>query len=321
MPLLRAIHNGRNVDWRRTVPATTVKNPVETQYVIQPGASQIIFQGNRTIGIDGTSAFQIALNAFNSSVYRISNTGGTAPVFRTDRGLNLTGDSVTWSINNNASATVTVVAQNFSAVVIGDNVWVPSTLTGDQSLSSPFSATNGGLWVVIGKASGGTPKTITLIRPPGQAFSGMAEVQTVTAQAQFVVFSAAGVQIGDTLEISSGFSVVTQSSYTVTNVLPSFIEIASTISLPLETGILPTASGIVFYLSNKRFLRLETDTEIAVRFNGLVGGSDQSIRVSPRVISDPNNVGWAEKWGVTWAMEVQNRSRTGSATVIVFSCE
>lgn len=311
----------RFFDWRRSVQNTLVDNPLETRYTIPPNTSQVLFSGNRITAIDSTTTFQLALNAVNNGLYRVTATSGTAPSFRTDRGLNLTGDTVSISVNNNSTANVTVTTNNFANVQVGDNVFIPSTLTGDSSLNSPFNVGNGGYWTVISKASGLTPKTITIIRLAGASFSGVTETVTPTSAGQFVAFSSSGVQSGDTLEISSGFSPVTQSTFKIVNVTPTWVEFASTLNLPLESGIQPGATGMVFYVSNKKYLRVEANYEVAIRLNTDVGTTNQNNRIVPRVVGTKDGIGWFETWGTVWALEIQNRSKTSSVTITVHSAE
>lgn len=312
----------RYVDWRRNLSNVVVKNPLDTQYIIPPNTSQVLFNGSRTTTIDNTTVFSIALNPINSNVYRFTWTGGTAPGFRTDRGLTLSGDTATIAVNNNATVTLTIVTNNFNAVQIGDTVWIPTAATGDASVSSPFNVQNGGAWQVIGKASGGTPKTITMVRPAGTFFSAVAETQTITSNNQLLAFSSSGVQLGDSLEISSGFSPVTQTNFTVSNVTSQWVEVTTSLNYPLETGIQPTNSGMTFYLGNKKFKRVEVDQPAIVRLNGDVGNSTiKGLRLDPLIVADQNNIGYFEALGTCWALEVVNRSQTSVLHVTVLSAE
>lgn len=303
----------RHVDWRRTTAVVTVNNPLTEKYTIPPDSSKTIFSGTRTILTDGTSAFSIALNPTSTSLYRITNTGGTAPAFRTSRGLTLSGSTITIVVNNNASATFTVSGGgNFTGVVVGDQVFIPTLLTGDSA--GPFNATNGGFWTVIAATS----SVLTMVRLPGDSFEAAAEAVALTTNAQFIAFSSAGVQVGDTLEISAGFSVVTQKSFIVSAVTNSWVEFVSTEALPLEAGILPTASGMVFYSSAKRYVKIEVDQESVARFNGDTGNT---CRLSPRVAGDRDGVGPFSKWGPTWSLVIVNRSRTSSLNVVIITAE
>ncbi len=305
----------RHVDWKRNLLSVTVSNPSNKKYVLPPNTSSVLFSGSRTTLIDGTSAFSIALNTYNSSVYRITNTGGTAPAFRVNRALTLSGSTITVAINNNATATFTASVGSFAAVQVGDTVFVPHTLTGDAAVSSPFSATNGGFWSVLASSA----SALTLCRPSTESFSGAAEAIVLTANAQLQAFGSVGVQVNDAIEITAGFSIVSQRTFVVSTVTPSWVEFVSTEALPLETGILPTASGMIFYTESKRYVRIEADQEAVVRFNGDTGNT---VRLSPRTVGSlASGYGSIEKWGTAWQVEMVNKSRTSSMTVIVISAE
>lgn len=302
----------RVVDWRRTVGNVEVKNPTTKQYKIPVSSSLVLFSGTRATSIDGTTVFSISLNSTSSSLYRIERTSGTLPAFRTDRALALNTRSIVVAVNNNATATFTDSLGGFAPCVVGDTLFIPTALTGDAT--SPFNVLNGGYWSIIAK----TNNTVTAIRLSGVGFSATAETVAVTANSQIQAFSSTGVQVGDSLEISAGFSIVTQKSYTVASVTPTRVEFISTEALPLESGIVPTASGIAFYTDCKRFLRIEADQEVAVRFNGDTGNTN---RLSPRVSGDTNGVGSLQKWGPVWSLEVVNRSSANPVNVTLITCE
>jgi hypothetical protein len=298
--------------WQRTNTGVTVSNPISDKHTIQPNTSQVVFSGTRTTAIDGTSVFSISLNPVNSSTYRISHTSGTAPAFRTDRALTLSGANITVVVNNNATATFTTSTGNFNAVQIGDTVFVPHTTTGDSA--SPFSVLNVGYWVVLAR----TTTVITVTRPSTQGFEGTSEIVALSANNQLQAFSSNNVQVGDTLDISAGFSTVTQKNYTISAVNPFWVEFTSTESLPLETGIQPTASGLTFYGSSKRFLRIEADQGCVIRLNGDTGNTN---RIDPMIVGDAGAVGWFEKWGPVWSLEIVNRSKTSVLTIKILTAE
>jgi len=299
-------------DWRRSV-LSTVSNPQIKKYKIQPNSSSTIFSGARTTLIDGTTAFSIALNTYNSSAYRITRTGGTSPAFRTDRGLTLTGMTITVAINNNSTATFTTSGGSFAAVQVGDILFVPSALTGDAALANPISVVNGGFWTILASSV----SAITVMRDGD--FSGVAEAAVLTDNAQLQAFTSTGIQINDTLEISNGFSVITQKTFKVSTITPSWVEFISTTPLPLETGILPTNSGMTFYTDAKRWVRIEVDQEAVGRFNG---DTTNTNRISPRTAGDiASGFGHNDKWGTAWSLDIVNRSRTNSMTAIIFTIE
>lgn len=303
----------RFTDWSRHATNVLVDQPAIREYVAQPGELLSIFSGVRSTSIDGTTAFALTLNPVKSSTYRTTNTAGTAPVFRVARAYDPASQVHAIVVNNNATAEMTNGSANFPAagVVVGDSVFLPHTTTGDAA--SPFNVSNVGFWSVIGV----TTTKLTLTRRVGEAFSGVAESVSPTAS-QMIIFGAAGVQIGDSMEVSAGFAAPTQQTFVVSEVTPAWVEFVSTSSLPLETGIVPTASGLTFYSDTKRFLRVEVDQEAVVRLNG---DASNVNRLAPMIVGDDDAVAWFEKWGPVWDLKVLNRSTTSSMRVVVISAE
>lgn len=304
----------RFVDWARHVTGIAIEQPSVREYVAQPGELLSIYSGTRTTAIDGTSQFSIVLNPAKASVYRIKHTGGTAPAFRTARSYDGSGVLHTLSINNNATMTVTIGSGDFSlaGVQVGDVVFIPGISTGDAINS--FNPNNVGFWTVLAV----TATKLTLRRPVGEAFSGVAESVTPVSADELIIFSASGVQVGDTLEVSSGFSVVSQKSYQISAVTDEWVEFTSTENLPLETGVVPTAAGMSFYSDAKSFVWVEVDQDAVVRVNGDSGNTQ---RLSPRVSGDADGVAHYSKWGPTWSLAVLNRSSVSPMKVTVISVE
>jgi hypothetical protein len=248
-------------------------------------------------------------------------TAGTAPGFRTNRALTLNTEVVTVTVNNNATvqfALSSISAGTFAAVSVGDVVWVPNTSTGDSA--NVFSETNSGFWTVlaVGPVSMVANKVLTLKRLAGTSFSGVAEVVTLTANTQLQAFSSAGVQVTDKLEIVSGFSSVSQKTFEISAVSHDWVEFSSTAALPLESGILPTSTGLVFYTAGKKYLRIDVDQEAVVRLNG---DTTNNVKVSPIVSASRDNMGWLEKYGSCYTLTVVNKSVTDSMVLHVISAE
>lgn len=301
----------RFTDWSRHITSVSVDQPAIREYMALPGELLSIFSGTRSNGIDGTTAFALTQNPAIASTYRMTNTAGTAAAFRTARSYDPTGVAHTMVVNNNASMLMSIPSGNFNAQV-GDAVFIPDTTTGDSA--SPFNVANTGFWVVIGAAA----TALTMVRPIGQDFNGASEAVTPSATAQVKIFSAAGVQIGDSMEVSAGFQAPTLKTYVVSQVTASWVEFLSTTPLALETGILPTVTGLVFYFDLKRFLRIEVDQEAVVRLNGDSGNTN---RLSPLIPGDEESVAHFEKWGPVWQLQVLNRSTVNSMHVVVISAE
>jgi hypothetical protein len=280
--------------------------------MLAPGESRVVIDGTRTTTLDNTTAFDLALSPLDPTRYRATWTGGTDPTLRTARVVSTNTKQLTLSVAANLTLTVTdSVHSPFGAVQVGDQVFIPGTTTGDTA--GPFNMMNEGLWYVLTASAA----AITLTRAPGTVFSGIPEVVTPSSDDQFLVFSAVGVQVGDTVDISAGFAATSRHAYEIVSVTSKWIEFTSTIPLGSESGVTPDAAGFIVYTAAKRFLWLETDQEIAVRLNGDTGNTN---RVTPWLAGDPTLIGRYEKVGIAWKVEIANLSNT-TANVLLASAE
>jgi hypothetical protein len=290
----------KNFDWLRDMSGITVDNPRSQSIQLASQASTTIFSGTTSTSIDGTTAFSVELSTLSSSRYRFTNTGGTAPAFRTSRSLALNGVAVTFAINTNATLDVGVASGNyFSAVVEGDTVFIPGTPTGDAA--TPINASNAGFWTVLSKVDS---NNLVLERTSGD-FDGYGQTVTLTSNSDIQAFSAAGVQVDDWVTISSGFAVSTQKTFQIVAVTNSWFEVISTTALAAQTGILPTAAGMIFYTQNKQFVYIEADQDCVVRTNG---DTSDYQRISPIEAGVENRPGVYMKWGPTWSLTVVNKT-------------
>lgn len=297
----------RNVDWTRDMPGLAIGAPKSDRIDIQPGQSKLVFDGTRTTTIGVTTEFDISLSPLDPSRYRFTWTTGTNPSLRSDRAIDLTGIATTFVVNANATVNLNSASPAFTGVVVGDSVFVPNTTTGDSA--NVFSAANSGFWTVIAVLS---TSSLQLARPSGEDFSATAETQTPASADQLQIFSASGVQIGDAVDISSGFSF--QDTFIVAAVTANFFEVISSKVIPTEVGVTPGAAGMVFYTDTKNFLYIEVDQEAAVRLNGDSGSFN---RLSPREPGSTTMPGVFMKMGPVWSLVIVNRtSVTMSALVI-----
>ena len=309
----------RFTDWTRRYNNLQVNKPQSDNICVAPGATKSLFSGVVATSIDGTTAFSIALLSGSSTSYRMTSTAGTSPNFRTARSIASDATSqISVTVNNNATATFTAsggTIADFSVVQVGDILRISGTSTGDSN--GPFNDLNEGYWVVLAK----TATTLTCKRQAGVDFSAAAESGIVLGASfatNFIVYSAAGVQIGNKVQISFGFSSVTQQTFTVTQVAPLFIEFVSTSSLPLETGIIPTATGMIFYSSLKRIVYIEADQECVIRVNGMTGNE---LRLSPFVAGDSDQVAVFHQIGSAYSLDIVNKSEINTLNVFYFIAE
>jgi hypothetical protein len=202
----------------------------------------------------------------------------------------------------------------FASVQNGDTAFIPGLLTGDPA--GPFNSLNTGYWVVLSATS----TVLVLGRDPSVPFSGVSEgpITPSTAQ-QFQVFSSTGVQVGDTVDITAGFAPAAQNAYDITAVNPAWIEFRSTAPLGPQNNVMPGTAGFIIYTSAKRFVLIETDQSIVVRWNGDTGNTN---RVDPLLAGDgvTSLNGSQHKFGTVYQLDIMNRSSL-RATVVVSSAE
>jgi hypothetical protein len=299
-PIASSNPTQRYVDWTRKYSQIPVSNARSNSYSIEPLSSVAVFDGTRSTSVSDTTQFSVALSPINSSTYRFSWTAvGTAPAFRTDRALTLSGLDVTLVTQANNSVVVTVsVGSPFGAVTVGDVVFLPGTTTGDSA--GPFSALNEGEWSVITASA----SSLTITRPVAINYSAIGEVVSITSNTQFQAYTAAGVQVGDVMDLSAGFATPMLKNFTITAVNPKWVEFSSTVAIGVATGV-PQIAGIAFYTSAKKFVKIEADQEVIVRFNGDTGNTN---RICPFLAGDPALVGYEEKVGPVFKLILVNRS-------------
>lgn len=274
----------------------SVINAKGDPFTIQPGATTTLFSGLRTISADGTTQWTLALNPTAPTLYRVTNTGGTAPALRADRGVSLTG-TLTITVNANQTATFVAGSSVFGTVQIGDTLFIPGLTTGDSA--GPFNALNEGFWTIL--STNGTT-TLQVARPG--AFSAYGQVVTV-APSNIDIFGSAGVQVGDGVSVSAGFAAPVLGHYTVVAVTPTWFEFTSTGALPILAVATPGANGIQFYGSAKRWVKVYADQALTIQLNGSSGTSNS---ITPWQAGDPTQLGSFEQTGLVWQVVVINNS-------------
>jgi len=289
-----------NFKWTREITGIPVANPVSEAIGLAPGESKTLFNGTRTLQSDLTTEFDIALKPLSASNYRISWSGGTAPQFRTPRDLQTDATTeITVTVNGPIAtfASTGGTPMDVTSVVVGDQVRI-----GDQ-----FNTLNQGAYKVIAKgANSFTVENFTAVNEgPITLGAGFAT--------QIAICSAAGVQIGDTLVLTSGFSPVTLGSYKITDVAADYVEFYSTGVLPVESGIL--APGMAIYSSAKNLVYIESNQKTAITINGSIVSN-----LEPFIINDSKQPGVFMLKSTVYSLEVTNNS-LDSASLFVASVE
>jgi len=265
--------NMQNFKWDKSLNALPVSNPRSDQFTLAPMESRTLFSGVRTLLQDNTTQYTISLVPFTSNTYLLTNVGGAAPNFRTPR---TTGADATTQITVVANGPVFTFSSTSGTplnlisggVVVGDYV----------QIGNLFNMNNQGVFQIIALSA-----TSFSIQNP----SGVAEGPITLGSgfsSQISIFSAAGVQINDTLDIFGGFSSVTQGSYQITSVAANSLQFYSTEILPLEGPI--TTDMITIYSQVKNFVYMEADQECNISING-----NSIATIEPFVINNTTSPG------------------------------
>lgn len=290
----------KNFDWALVVKNLTVSDPKSYTGSIPSGGTITLFDSTVATTVANDTQFTTTLSSMETSRYRFTFAGGTNPTLRTDRGLVLTGENVTLTPNADSTVTLQLGAGTFGTTVAGDSVFIPNEATGDAT--SVFSAINGGWWVVLAVISA---TKLQMTRPPGQSFSAAGQTVLLANDAQLQAFSADGVQVGDTVAISAGFTTNTRKSFAIDRITSTWFEVMSTTPIAIENSIAPSSTGITFYSDAQRFVHVETNQTAIVQLNGDLG---ENVRVVPIQAGDKTQPGWLTLMGDTHKLVLINKS-------------
>lgn len=277
-----------NFKWTRSMDGLPAQNPLSEAFSLAPGESKNMFNGTRTLTADGTTRYDIALKPLSSSTYRITVSAGTAANFRTPRAIGIDATTEITTTTNGPIVTFTSTggtAMSTTAVQIGDMV----------RIGSLFNVLNQGEFKIIAKTSNSftIENQIAVNEGPIVLASGFAS--------QISIYSAAGVQKGDTLILSSGFSAVTLGSYKITDVAANYIEFYSTDVLPQETTV--TSLDLAIYSAAKNLIYLESDQKVSITVNGSIVS-----KLEPFVINDSRRPGVFMLKSTVYSLDIQNTS-------------
>ncbi len=270
-----------NFKWTRESTNYSVSSALSDTFQIPPQTTQSLFSGMRTLAQDGTTQYSISLVPMMNSMYQLTNVGGTPPAFRTLRSIGTDATSqVTTSLNG------TVLTFTFTGGTLPS---LGSVVAGDQVLiGDDFNQSNQGIWQIIATTS----TSISIVNPLG-AVEGPITLGSGFAT-QLRIFSAAGVQIGDTLSIFGGFSPVSQNAYQITQVTDYYLQFSYTGVLPIEGPI--TTDDIAVYTAIKNMIYLESDQNLEILINGAESGPvivpsvSNGIALSPGIFMLNGNI-------------------------------
>ncbi len=293
-----------NFKWARDLNGLIVNNPISQTATLAPGETRSLFSGTRILPIDNTTAWSFQLKPLSSNTYILSATSGTLPNFRTPR-----------TISSDATTQITV-SMNGPQVTFTSTGGTPIDTTSiqvgdDVMIGSSFNILNQGIYQIIAKTS----NSISISNEGGAAEGPITLGSSFTSQ--FQAFSAAGVQVGDTVVISGGFSPLTKGTYQVTAVTAETLSVYSTDLLPQETGIM--TSAIAIYSQAKSLIYLEADSKISIILNGVAIANLEPFIV-PGVIGSTTKPGVFMLKSTVYSLALQNNG-VNSANIFFASVE
>lgn len=340
----RSIFNGMRVTTIDGTTAFDISQPdpsISTYRFTNSAGTAPVLRTDRLPGVDNTSQFVVTVNGplatYNSvSVAQAANytgqiAGMTTPITLTADVAGTAGNSISLVADGTSSISALITAWNTAnpgntvTLTSGDGTQIPTSGTitlsgglaggtlmtttnvvvGDQfklEVGSGFNPANCGRFTVLSK----TATSVTV-----QNLNATAESITVADFTKFYLYSAGGTsnqtQVGDKVIISAGFSPSTQGTYDITEVTPKWFEVAVVApnGLPLETGIMPGATGIIFYSSAKRFVMIAAQQKCSVQNNA--DASNNSL-IEPIEVDNPERPGIYIKQGTTYALSITNLS-------------
>lgn len=289
-----------NFRWTRNIDSIDAKNPLSEGFTLAPGETKTLFDGTRTLASNSSTSWDLTLKPLSTNTYVLKAVGAPLPNFRTPRVI---GSDATTAVSVTVNGPLAIFTStagtpfDFSTVIVGDYIRVGNL----------FSQANQGERKVLAK----TATSVTVELEGANVESGI--VLGAGFADQFQVYSALGVQKGDTLVISGGFSVISQRSYKITDVAANYLEFYLTDVLPQESGVINAA--IAVYSAAKQFIYMETDQKVLASVNGA-----QNVNVEPFVINDSKQPGVFMLKATAFSLEVTNQS-TDPATLYLASVE
>lgn len=282
---------------------SSISSALSETFSVAPGESQSLFSGTIALTQDGTTQYSLALVPFQTSMYQLTNTGGTAPTFRTLRSI---GTDTTTQVTTSLNGPILTYAftggtlPSLTSVQPGDNVLIGSDF-------NPANQGATGIWQIVSTTS----TSFSVVNPTG-VIEGPITLGSGFAN-QVRIFSADGVQIGDTLIISGGFSPVSWNSYQITLVTDAYVQFSYTGSLPSEG---PITTEVAVYSMAKTFVYMESDQNLTITLNGGSPGPT----IVPTVINGSAYPGAFLLNGVVYSCSVTNNS-INVANVTLLSAE
>ena len=196
-----------NVKWGFDEKGLDISEPESKSLILQAGESIQLFSGLRSISDDGTTKYDLSLKTGTSNTYSLSYNSGTAPDFKVSRSIGTDSTTeVTVTKNGPILKFTSTGGTLFDLVSAG-------VQAGDiVRITDEFNTLNQGKFKIL---------SFDTTSFQVENISGLAE-GPITLGANFAtvlqIFSAAGVQVGDKVSLTSAFSSLTLGTYEITDV-------------------------------------------------------------------------------------------------------
>jgi hypothetical protein len=272
----------RDIDYQRRLVNIATDSPFSQKVTLQPQSTLTIASTLRSTSQASTTQFAVTNTVDKTFRFRYTGTG-TNPVLRTKRTIG--SDSTTvFTVTKTGNVvrftfTGTGTAPSFvsNSVAVGDYLNVES--------GGPFNVSNEGYFQVVTV----TATYIEVINSGGAAEANIALGANINSVSPFTIFSAAGVQIGDSVKITStNFNIENRGVFSVSAVTADYFELDNGNPGIPETTTIGSSGDIVFYRDIYSWLYLESDQRVSVRLNG---DSTNNVEVVPLAAGDSDQPG------------------------------
>lgn len=213
------------------------------------------FSGTVSLSHDNTTNYSIS--NVSGNVFRLNHVSGLDPVFRTKRTHSGDNTSVLKILKFNSTGVLTHqagTAFNFitGGFVVGDFI---------QIRGNEFDTSNQGIFKIL---------LVEEAKVVYENFDAISETVTLSQASNINGFSSDGVQLSNSLAITSGFSATSLGKYSITQVTNEYIEFFSSDILPDE-GPIPYSNGmIVISAGIKRLIYIVSDKDCEITVDGVV---------------------------------------------------
>ena len=291
-----------HVKWNRLIEGIDIEEPASRLINLAPGQSESLFEGVISTNDDNTTTWDIALKTGSQTIYRLSLNSGTAPDFRTKRA---SGADATTEVTVTKNANVVTFTSTGGTLF---QLLTNGAVVGDIArIGDVFNTANQGKFTII---------ALTETSFSVENASGVEETSIIldtNFEDQVNIHSRDGVQEGDKIDITNGFSVVTQGVYELTDVSHDYVEFSTASALPEETGIANNPKAFDIYRDAKSFVYIESSESLDIKING----TTVTNSIEPVTVGSKRKPGVFLSTSTIRSAEIENTSQSFASVFYV----